>query len=177
MSAHSIRIMLLTAAVGLSGCGAGVEEVQAWMDQQRREVKPGVTQLSAPKKFEPEPYASLQAVDPFNPQKLTSALRQQTRQSSSLLAAEEKRRKEPLEAFPLDTMAMVGSVNRQGRPFALVRVDKLLYQVRVGDYLGQNYGRIMKIDETQLELREIVQDASGEWVERTTNLQLQERAR
>ena len=51
------------------------------------------------------------------------------------------RRKEPLEAFPLDSMSMVGSVNKLGQPVALLRVDGLLYQVRVGDYLGHNYGR------------------------------------
>lgn len=177
MSTVLIRVALIAAAAGLSACGAGVEEVQAWMDQQRREVKPGVSPLSPPRKFEPEPYASLQAVEPFSPQKMAAALKQESRQSNSLLVTEEKRRKEPLEAFPLDSVAMVGSVNRQGRPFALVRVDKLLYQVKVGDYLGQNYGRITKIDETEIVLREIVQDAAGEWVERTTNLQLQERAR
>ena len=72
---------------------------------------------------------------------------------------------------------MVGSVNKQGKPFALLRVDALLYQVKVGDYLGQNYGRITKIDETEIAMREIVQDAAGEWIERPATLQLQERAR
>jgi type IV pilus assembly protein PilP len=74
-------------------------------------------------------------------------------------------------------MSMVGSVNKQGKPFALLRVDNLLYQVKVGDYLGQNYGRITKIDETEIAMREIVQDAAGEWIERPATLQLQERAR
>jgi type IV pilus assembly protein PilP len=55
-----------------------------------------------------------------------------------------------------------------------LKVDGLLYQVKAGDYIGQNYGKIMKITETQIELREIVQDASGEWIERTASLQLQE---
>ena len=72
---------------------------------------------------------------------------------------------------------MVGSVNKQGKPFALLRVDALLYQVKVGDYLGQNYGRITQIDETQIALREIVQDAAGEWIERPGVPQLQEKAR
>ena len=96
---------------------------------------------------------------------------------SWLLAAELKRRKEPLEAYPLDTMSMVGSINKETRPYALLRVDNLLYQVKVGDYIGQNYGRITKITETQIELREIVQDAAGEWIERPSTLQLQEKAR
>jgi type IV pilus assembly protein PilP len=74
-------------------------------------------------------------------------------------------------------MAMVGSVAKQGQPFALLRVDNLLYQVKVGDHLGQNYGRITKIAETEIALREIVQDAAGEWIERPATLQLQERVR
>ena len=97
--------------------------------------------------------------------------------SATLLSAELNRRREPLEAYPLDSMNMVGSVSKQGRPFALLRVDNLLYQVKVGDYLGQNYGRITQIDETQIALREIVQDAAGEWIERPGVLQLQEKAR
>ena len=74
-------------------------------------------------------------------------------------------------------MAMVGSVSREGRPYALLRVDNLLYQARVGDYLGQNFGRITKISETEITLREVVQDAAGEWIERTSTLQLQEQGR
>jgi len=175
-----MRLATLTATLAaalLAACGAEHEELQSWMEQQRREVKPSVEPLSAPKKFNPQAYAGLQAVEPFSTQKLTVALKQEARQPNSLLAGELNRRKEPLEAYPVDSMAMVGSVNKVGRPFALLRVDNLLYQVKVGDYLGQNYGRITKIDETQIVLREIVQDAAGEWIERSMNLQLQEKAR
>jgi type IV pilus assembly protein PilP len=87
-----------------------------------------------------------------------------------------KRRKEPLESFPLDTMSMVGSVSNKGAPIALLKVDNLLYQVKPGDYLGQNFGRITRITETEVALREVVQDAAGEWTERVATLQLQERA-
>jgi len=87
------------------------------------------------------------------------------------------RRKEPLEAFPLDAMMMVGTLVKQGQPVALVKVDNLLYQVRPGNYLGQNYGKITKITETEVSLREIVQDAAGEWTERQGSLQLQEKSR
>lgn len=165
------------AAALLAGCGAEHEELQQWMEQQRREVKPNVPPLQPPKKFDPEPYAMGQAIEPFSNQKLTVALKQEARQPNSLLSSELNRRKEPLEAYPLDSMRMVGSVTKEGRPFALLRVDNLLYQVKVGDYLGQNYGRITKIAETEIDLREIVQDAAGEWIERPAALQLQERAR
>jgi type IV pilus assembly protein PilP len=167
----------LLAAALLAGCGAETDELQMWMEQQRREAKPNVTPLQAPKKFDPQPYQAAQGVEPFSNQKLTVAIRQESRAPNSLLAAELNRRKEPLESYPLDSMNMVGSVARDGRPFALLRVDNLLYQVKVGDYLGQNYGRITKISETDVNLREIVQDAAGEWIERPATLQLQERAR
>lgn len=174
------RTPLIAAALGaavLAGCSADHDELQQWMDQQRREVKPNVSPLQPPKKFDPAPYMMATAVEPFSNQKLSVALKQEARQPNSLLAAELNRRKEPLEAYPLDSMTMVGSVTKQGKPFALLRVDSLLYQVKVGDYLGQNYGRITRIAETEVSLREIVQDAAGEWIERPTALQLQEKAR
>jgi type IV pilus assembly protein PilP len=165
------------AALALSGCGAELDELQAWMDQQKREVKPNVPPLTPPKKFDPQPYAASDAVDPFSNQKLAVALKRDERAPSSLLAAELKRRKEPLEAYPLDTMSMVGSLVKQGQPVALVKVDNLLYQVRPGNYLGQNYGRITKVGESEVVLRELVQDASGEWVERSATLNLQEKTK
>lgn len=161
----------------LSGCGTSEDELQQWMEQERREAKPNVTPLSPPKKFDPQPYVASNGVEPFSNRKLTVALKQEARQPNSLLASEINRRKEPLEAYPLDSMSMVGSVVKQGRQFALLRVDNLLYQVKTGDYLGQNYGKVTQITETDVTLREVVQDAAGEWIERTSSLQLQESAR
>ena len=160
-----------------AGCSPGHDELQEWMEQQRRDVKPSVQPLSPPKSFDPQPYLALQQVEPFSNQKLSVALKQEARQASSLLASELNRRREPLEAYPLDSMIMVGSVERGNQPFALLRVDNLLYQVKIGDYLGQNYGRVTRMTETEIVLREIVQDAAGEWIERVSTLQLQDRAR
>jgi type IV pilus assembly protein PilP len=168
---------VVLAAATLAGCGANQEELQQWMAQQRREVQPSVQPIPAPKRFEPQAYQAAAGVDPFSTQKLAVALKQEARQPNSLLASELNRRREPLEAYPLDSMQMVGSLVRQGRPFALLKVDNLLYQVKAGDYIGQNYGKITRITETTVSLREIVQDAAGEWIERTTALQLQESAR
>ena len=173
---RALSLALLLVGALLAGCEGDTQELKDWMDQQRREVKPSVPPLAAPKKFTPVPYANAQQVDPFSLQKLSVALKQEARQPSSLLAAEMSRRKEPLEAYPLDAMSMVGSVTKAGVPFALLRVDNLLYQVKAGDYLGQNFGRILRINETEVALREVVQDAAGEWTERTATLQLQERA-
>lgn len=168
---------LACAALLLPACTSEQDELTQWMAQQAREVKPSVQPLSAPTKFRPQVYLALDGVEPFSAQKLTVALKQEARQPNSVLGAEINRRKEPLEAYPLDSMAMVGNITRRSRPYALLRVDNLLYQVKVGDYLGQNYGKITKIGETDITLREIVQDAAGEWIERSGSLQLQEKAR
>ena len=182
MIVTSVRLRIsvcasVLAATTLLGCSGSQDELTQWIDQQRREVKPNVSPLSAPKKFNPQAYLAGGAVEPFSNQKLTVAIKQEARQSNSLLAAEINRRKEPLEAYPVDGMSMVGSVTKQGRPYALLKVDNLLYQVKQGDYLGQNYGKITKISETDISFREIVQDAACEWIERTSSLQLQEKAR
>ena len=177
LRAVRVAVTAATLALGLTACGGEQGELSQWMEQQKREVKPSVQPLSPPKKFNPQAYGALAGVEPFSTQKLSVALKQEARQPNSLLSAEINRRKEPLEAYPLDSMAMVGSVIKAGRPYALLRVDNLLYQVKQGDYLGQNYGKVAKISETDVSLREIVQDAAGEWTERTSALQLQEKAR
>ena len=172
------RWLFFALALVISGCGSsGDDDLRQWMTDLRATTKPRVTPLTEPKQFLPEAYAMESGLEPFNSVKLTQALRRESTQSASnaaLIAPEMARRKEPLEAYPLDVMAMVGSLDKKGTPTALLKVDKLLYQVKVGNYLGQNYGKIIKISEGAIQLREIVQDATGDWVERMTSLDLQE---
>lgn len=179
MSVH--RLISLTLVLLLGACvGADDSELQQWMAEQKRLSQPNIAPISAPKQFRPEAYSPVSEIEPFNMQKLTQALKKESAQSASnaaLIAPELKRRREPLESHPLDTMTLVGSLIKAGQPVALVKVENLLYQVRPGNYLGQNYGRVTKITETEVTLREVVQDAIGEWVERTATLQLQERSK
>ncbi len=172
---------LICCGLLLAGCGgADSDELQKWMASQKNQTRPKVVPIPEPKVFRPEAYTQLGAVEPFSKEKLTQALRRESSQASAnaaLVAPELARRKQALEAFPLDAITLVGSMVRAGQPVALVKVNNLLYQVRPGDYLGQNYGRVTKINETEVALREIVQDAVGEWIERTAALQLQERSK
>ena len=169
---------LILVLSGLSGCGSSdQDELQQWMTEQRNATKPRVEPLPEPTKFSPQPYNQEGAIEPFSVQKLTQALKRDSNQTTSnaaLIAPELSRRREPLEAYPLDALSMVGSLVKTGQPVALVRVDNLIYQARPGNYLGQNYGRITKVTETSVSLREIVQDAAGEWIERAATLQLLE---
>jgi len=174
-------VCLLTGVLmlaGLAGCAPDNEELVHWMEQEHRAVKPNVAPVYPPKKFDPQAYAGNEGIDPFGSQKLIASTGGSSAKSSSaLLAAAQAHRPEPLEAFPLDSMTMVGAMIQGGRAHALLRVDNLLHDVKVGDWIGQNYGRITKITEQEVTLNETVQDATGEWIERTSTLQLQEKAR
>jgi type IV pilus assembly protein PilP len=177
-----VALLAAAAVVVLAGCASsGTDEINAWMAQQKATTKPKVTPIPEPKNFTPEAYDQEAQVEPFSNQKLAQALKRDSQQqgqaNAALLAPELTRRKEPLEAFPLDAMSMVGSLIKKGEPVALVKVDNLLYQVKPGNYLGQNYGKITKVGESEVVLRELVQDAAGEWVERVATLQLQEKGK
>ncbi len=161
----------------LQGCmSEDQESLTAWMQHEREIIKPNVQPIPEPSKFEPFPYTSEALLEPFSLEKLASILRsgQVTSRQSALIEAELSRRQEPLEAFPLDAMSMVGTMQRKDGLVALLKVGALLYQVRPGQYLGQNYGRVISINENEIRLREIAQDAAGEWIERPAALQLQE---
>lgn len=173
--------VLITAcgfSLGLVGCtSSGQDELREWMQVERSNIKPQVKPIPEPTKFIPQAYLGGSLIEPFSDEKLASVLKGSESTpvaNSALIAPELNRRKQPLEAYPLDAMSMVGSLDRNGQLVALVKVDNLLYQVKAGQYLGQNYGRITKISETEVVLREIVQDAVGEWIERPAALQLQE---
>ncbi|MBX3656036.1 MAG: pilus assembly protein PilP [Ramlibacter sp.] len=174
-----MRLMaLMLSALLLQACGSSdQEELEQWMAEQRAQMKPRIQPIPEPKKFTPQAYNQEGETDPFSNLKLTQALKRESSQVTSnaaLISPELARRKEALEAFPLDSMTMVGSLLKAGQPVALVKVDGLLYQVRTGNYLGQNFGRVTKVSEAEIVLREIVQDAAGEWIERAASLQLQE---
>jgi type IV pilus assembly protein PilP len=169
--------LLLPSALLLAGCGGGTDDLHQWVAEQRRQTPPRVKLVSEPKRYIPLSYTEGAEKSPFSPERLTAALRRDSafgNQSAALIEREMNRRKEPLEAFPLDTMVMVGSLQRAGQRVALVKVDNLLNQVRVGNYLGQNYGMVTNVSENEVTLREIVQNAEGEWIERPAALQLQE---
>lgn len=175
MKAWTLAFCLLPCLVA---CGDAVDDdLSTWMAEQKAVARPRVPPLSPPKQFTPADYTQRDAVDPFSADKLTQALQRDTTRTTvntALLAPETARRKEPLEAFPLDALSMVGSLQKAGQPAALVKVGAMLYQVRVGEHLGQNFGRVMAIAENEIRIREVVQDPGGDWIERNTSLQLQE---
>ena len=94
---------------------------------------------------------------------------------SGALRPDMDRRREPLESYPLESMQMVGILMQGRNTHALIKANNALHQVKVGNYMGQNFGVVTQITETEVTLRELVEDVYGDWVERITPLTLQER--
>ncbi len=163
----------------LSGCVSadGEDELRAWMEQERRDMRSSVQPLPVPRKFEPFVYDQQSQIDPFDIKKLDIALQKLAATVDKGNQPNMDRRRDPMEAFPLDTISMVGTIVQGGKRVALVRVNRTVYQVKKGEYLGQNFGRITEISETEIHINETVQDAAGAWVERAGSLQLQETAK
>jgi type IV pilus assembly protein PilP len=166
----------IAAASLLSGCGdGGVQEVKQWMAEVRSQTPVSVQKLPAPKTFTPFTYGGKNDPDPYSPAKLSAALAKLQSNSNSSIKPDLNRRKDPLENYPLDTIKMVGTLEKPGLSYALLQVDKAVFQVKVGNYIGQNFGMITKITGTEVELKEIARDAAGDWTERKAKLELQEK--
>jgi type IV pilus assembly protein PilP len=164
---------LAAAAALLAGCEADRAELQAWMDETRRNTPTITEKISEPKKFEPFVYQAADETDPFSAAKMRVAGATVAGRASNGLQPDTARRREPLEAYPLDNLKMVGNLRRGSTTVALLQADTAVFQVRVGNYVGQNFGRVLRISEDEVAIRETVQDAAGDWVERDTALQLQ----
>lgn len=165
----------LLAALLLSGCGdSDVQQVRAWMAEVDAQTQVKVPPLAEPKTFIPFAYAQKEQVDPFNPNKLLAELAKLNAQTGGGLRPDLERRKELLESYPLDTVKMVGTIEKKGVVHAVLQIDRSVHQVVKGQHIGQNYGLITGISEDAVSIKEIVQDATGDWVERMSKLELQE---
>lgn len=171
-SARALLCLMLPGLLAACGDG-GLQEVRQWMDETRRQTRVVVPKLTEPKKFTPFTYAGKSAADPYSPAKFVNAMATPAA-SGNRFQPNMDRRREPLESFPLDNLKMVGTLRKQGASFALVQAEHTVFQAQVGSYIGQNFGQVTKITDSEVELKETVQDAAGEWVERTAKLELQE---
>ena len=159
---------LLIAAALLTGCGGeSHQDLRAWMADQGKGARGKLDPLPQIRPYDPFAYNAFDLPDPFKPRKIEPT------KGVSKLAPDLTRRKEPLEAYPLESLNMVGTLQKDKAVFALVRTpDRDLYQVRTGNYMGQNYGVVVGVTDGEVKLRELVQDGAGDWTERSSTLQL-----
>ncbi|MBP9945201.1 MAG: pilus assembly protein PilP [Vicinamibacteria bacterium] len=165
------RLLILPAvAVLLASCSSEMDELRQFVKDSEKGLPRKIDPLPAVKPFEPFTYEGFDLADPFKPRKITS------KEGAGGLAPDLNRRKEPLEAFPLEQLKMVGTLQQAKDMFAIVRADKTLYRVKKGNYMGQNFGLITDITDAEIKLKEIVQDSAGDWAERQSVLPLLEEA-
>jgi type IV pilus assembly protein PilP len=170
-----VPMALLLLSALLAGCSdSDVREVKDWMETTKKNTKVNVAPLSEPKTFVPFAYTALEESDPYDPNKLLGELARAAAKSDNKFRPDLERRKELLETYPLDTIKMVGIMQKGGINYALLQIDRAVHQVKAGQRLGQNFGVVTSVTEQAININERVQDASGEWVERMSKLELQE---
>jgi len=167
------RLILASLVMGvLGGCSSEMDDLKRFVRESDKGLPRRIDPLPAVKPFEPFTYEGFDLPDPFKPRKLTPP----KEGGGGGLAPDLNRRKEPLEAFPLEQLKMVGTLSQGKDTYAIVRADKTLYRVKKGNYMGQNFGLITDVTENEIKLKEIVQDSAGDWAERQSVLPLLEEA-
>jgi len=169
----------LTVAASIAGtmslvaCGGEEQsELRQELATMTKDLRGKVDPLPQVKSFEPVPYKGESMVDPFVPGRIV-VTQAATGGGGGGVQPDLNRPKEPLEAFPMETIQMVGTLTQNQDMFALVRAGANLFRVKKGNYIGQNFGVITGIAEGQISVKEVVQDSGGDWVERSTSLQMQ----
>ncbi len=169
------RAGLLVACSWLIACGPSrQDDLHQWMQEQRKAGLPAASSLAAPQVFKHLPYAQSERKDPFTKHSLAALANAQAEPANPHLSLSHKlRARQPLEDIALESMHLVGMLEKQGRYVALVRANNILHQVLPGQYIGKNLGKVWRVDESGIALREVAQDADGRWLERDAYLRLQ----
>lgn len=145
------------------------DDLDKFMRDSARDMRPKIKPIPEVKAYQALQYnADGQLSDPFHARKASN--------KSSVLQPNLSRSKEPMEAYPLESIKYVGMLSKNKLIYALLQTpDNGVQQVKIGNFVGQNFGSVTKITESEVVLNEIVQDdLSGDWIERTSNLALQE---
>jgi len=168
------KLLFLCLCLGLTACGDQNDDLRQFVKEAGKE-RGKVEPLPQVVPYTPFIYEAFDIPDPFKPRKLKPSTK------GGGLQPDLDRPRELLENYPLENLKMVGSLQEAGAAkkapvfHALIRTpDNNIYRVKVGNYLGQNFGRIVAITETEITLKETVEDASGNWTERDSSMTLQE---
>lgn len=167
------RLALLGLCLLLAACsGDEHEDLRQWMADASKDIKGSIPPLPEVKPYEPVPYDASNLLDPFRPGKIEP---ERKKSGGGGVQPDFNRHKEPLESFPLESLKYVGVLVKAKAAYAIINADGALHQVKVGNYMGQNFGVISAISESEVVLKELIQDPGGDWVERVTTLLLQEK--
>ena len=162
---------VLTLVSLLAACGSG-DDPRAFVAGAGKDLRGKVDPLPEVKPYEPFTYAATDLPDPFKPRKLTPPPGEG---KGGGIQPPRDHAKQILENYPLEGLKMVGTLQQNKMTFALVKTpDNNLYRVKQGNYMGQNFGIVTQVTDTEIKLTEIVQDSGGDWTERATTLEMSE---
>lgn len=172
------RILLLTLCAMLAACADGDhEDVRRWMEDNSRDLRGRIAKLPEVLPYQPVPYEVESLTDPFRPSKIEpdAKYRQGNGKGGAFQPDFEARdlRNEVLEKYPLESLTMIGRLVINGRPIALIKYEDRVRQVKVGGYIGLDFGVVTAITENEVKVKELVQDSAGDWSERSSSLLLQ----
>lgn len=161
--------VLALVCLGLVSCGSERHsELKQFVKNSDNLPHSRIEPLPDVKPYEPFNYDAYSLIDPFKPRKI-----EPPKSAGGGPQPDLTRRKEPLEAYPIENLRMVGMLQQNKANYALVKSpDNNLFRVKVGNYLGQNFGLITEISESTIKLKEIVQDSGGDWAERMSTMNL-----
>ena len=166
------RTAIFMACLGLAACGGEEhQDLRQWMKESTKDFKGKIPPLPEIRNFPVVAYEAGDLLDPYN----ASKIEPERKAGGGGIKPDLDRRKEPLEAYPLESRKMVGTLIKGKMVHALIQADKNLHQAKIGNYMGQNFGIITDINETEIKLKELVPDSLGDYTERTSTLQLQEK--
>ena len=168
------HLLMVAAAIALAGCANEQGELRAWMQEVRANTPPVRERIDEPRRFEPFRYDNVAEVDPFSTERFGVGLSSVQKGNGDGCMPGPDRCRAALAEHPLESIRMVGHLTSGRRSHALLQVDQTVFQARVGNYAGQNFGLITRISENEVLLKELVQDAAGDWVQRESALRLQE---
>jgi len=169
------NLAVIVTLLFLAACGGDEhQDLKEELKNITKDLRPRIPPLPVVKPYEPVPYQAFDLPDPFGTAKIELAIGTAVKNRGGANAPNTSRPREPLEAYPLESLKMVGTISQNGVNYALVRADSSVYRVKAGNYLGQNFGLIADITDNQINLKELVQDASGDWTERKVALQMVE---
>lgn len=173
MSGARLLGLGLLAAM-LSGCGQDMSDLEQYAMEVKSRTSRNIEPIPQIKTFEPFTYEANERRDPFQPLlKSRDEALAAGGGGQGAVRPDVNRPREPLEEFPLDSLRMVGTISMQKRAYALIRApDAVVHRVSVGDHLGQNYGKITAISETEIVLMEIIPDGFGGWMQRPATVAL-----
>lgn len=156
------------ALLSLSACSQDISDLQTFIAQTKSSHVGSVKPLPQFKPYESFSYTAAELRDPFV---ATVDLEEESDTVTSSRNPDQTRPKQPLEAFPLDTLSMVGILEQGDQLWGLIKdPQNIVHRVQVGNYMGQNEGKILKIDESAIYLVEIVPDGIGGYIEREASI-------